>query len=73
MTGRAALAVAGALLMAAAVALQLYRTTLEPMPVWAAPLLLALTWGCLLGGAFLLGRALTRNRTEGQHDQHPRR
>lgn len=70
MTSRVALGAVGVLIMLTAVALQLYRTTVDPMPVWASPLLLALTWGCLLGGAFLLARASTRGRSKNQPDQH---
>lgn len=70
MISRVALGAVGVLIMLTSVALQLYRTTLDSMPVWASPLLLALTWGCLLGGAFLLGRAVTRSRSDDQPDQH---
>jgi len=40
------------------------------MPVWASSLLLTMTWGCLLAGAFLLARASTRGRSENQSGQH---
>ncbi len=56
---RASLTVLGVLALLAAVAVQLDRFTLAPMPVWAGPTAWLLTLGCLSGGAWLLVIART--------------
>lgn len=62
MSRRVALTFVGVLALLAAIPLQVYRTTLDPMPPWASPLLWLLTLGCLSGGAWLLVVARTAGR-----------
>lgn len=70
---RVALGFVGVLALLAAVSLQLYRFTLDPMPVRAGPVVWLLTLGWLSGVAWALLMARTAGRGRVTEDDRPLR